>query len=133
MTKDRRTLEALVDLLDDLPLDDDAVKAEAEAMGIDFAAWAAEMEAADREDAARARNQKFAAAEASYRAETARFAKRSTEPRRAREEQIAIVKSLVARAPASVAMHFHKFEECDDDELAATIAKLRYLLDDDDS
>jgi hypothetical protein len=47
-------------------------------------------------------------------------------------DQMAIMKSLLARAPTNTAIHYHKFEEATADELAEMIRALRHLLGEDE-
>ena len=129
MSKLRPNIQGLVELLDDLALDDDLVRDEVAAMDLDVEAWATEMHAKEEATATAERARAYEAAQTAYREEAARFAQRAREPRRDKTAQLAVLRALVARAPAAVAVHFHKFESASEDELAAMIAKLRYLLD----
>lgn len=133
MSKLRPALQRLVDLLDDLPLDDDLVRDEMKSMNMDVDAWAAEVSAREAAAAAQERTAVFEAADSAYRDELSRFEARPVRPRLDKNAQLALLRKIVAKAPAGVAMHFHKFESASEEELAAVIDKLRYLLDDDES
>lgn len=127
MTKSKKQLDDLVDLLDDLPVDDDEAARAMAAHGIDANAWASEV-------AAMVRQKTFERWEAERQADLARRASlRQKEPIRGRESQLGIFRALVARAPEGFAMHFHKYEAAPDEELAEAIADLRELLGDDET
>lgn len=131
--KNRREIELLVAALDDVPDADEGDEA-VRRLGINVTSWTSDVRGRVARATADARRQRFEAAGASYEAELAALAKRHSEPSRSKEEQQRILRDLVARAPASAAnaVHFHKFEEATNEELAEMIRSLRHLLDEDD-
>lgn len=124
-SKTKKQLENVVDALDDVPIEPkDAAKVVAQ-LGIDVNRMAANLRA---KVAAAA----IADARAGYAREIERFERRKAEPKRPRAEQLVVMHALLAKAPQNVAMHFHKYEEASDDELAELIRSLRHLLDEDE-
>jgi hypothetical protein len=133
MTKTRKELEALNEALDDVPTDAADDRAVVEALGIDVEKMAAEMRAKIAEADRRDREERVAEARRAYAEEVEQLERRRIEAKPTREEQLAVFRSLVARAPAqAVAMHFHKYESATDDELAELIRALRHLLGEDE-
>jgi hypothetical protein len=133
MTKSRREIEALVDALDDVPIDAEHVREKVAELGIDVPAMAARIRAKIAAADAADRKKRFADASAEYTSAVERLASRRPEPKRERAAQEAIFKALVAKAPPqAVAMHFHRYESATEDELAEMIRVLRHLLGEDD-
>lgn len=134
-TNHRDKLNRLVDALDDETTHSgDAAEARetVKRLGIDVKDMAAKLRAkvaaADAED----RKQRFDDAAAAYAREVERLERRKAEPKRPRAEQLVVLQGLLARAPQSVAMHFHKYEAASDDELAELVRSLRHLLNEDE-
>lgn len=121
----KKQLEAVVDALDDVPIDPKDAQATVARLGIDVARMAGGLRA---KVAAAA----IAQARDDYAREVERFERRKTEPLRPRAEQLVVMQALLAKAPQSVAMHFLKYESASDDELAELIRSLRHLLNDDE-
>jgi hypothetical protein len=133
MSKRRREIEALVEVLDDVPIDQEHAREKVAELGIDVKSMAARMreKIADADAADRAK--RIQVARVAYQAEVDRLARRKPEPKRDRDAQIATFKALVAKAPpAAVGMHFHKYESATDEELAELVRTLRHLLGEDD-
>lgn len=132
-SKKRDEIHRIVEALDDVPLGEggDAAKR----LGIDVKKWAGAIRdriaVADRDDRAR----RFEAAQRAFSEDVARYDARSSEPRRSIEENRRIMRDLVARVPresGTATVHFHKFEEATEDELAEMIKALRHLLGEDE-
>lgn len=117
----KQQLEAVIEALDDAPIDPKDAQATVAKLGIDVTRMAAALRA---KVAAAA----IARARTDYAAEVERFERRKPEPRRPRTEQLVVMQALLAKAPTGVAMHFLKYEEASDDELAELIRSLRHLL-----
>lgn len=132
-SKDRREIELLVEALDGVP--DDAEGQEAvRRLGIDVKSWAAGMRARVASEVVDERKRRFATAGAAYEEDLAALGRRSAEPKRSKEEQQQLFRELMARIPpaAAASVHFHKFEEATDEELAEMILSVRHLLGEDD-
>jgi hypothetical protein len=122
-----------VEALDgDTPNEDEA-KEVVSRLEIDVASLAANIRNHLQNLKADERKSRFAEAEIAYKREQQMLGRRS-EPVRPRREQEVIIKSLIQQAgPNAVAAHFHKYEEANEEELAAMIASLRYLLGENES
>lgn len=97
-------------------------------LGIDVNDMAAKLRAKVAAADAADRKQRFDDAAAAYAHEVERLERRKAEPKRPRAEQLVVLQALLAKAPQSVAMHFHKYESASDDELAELVRSLRHLL-----
>jgi hypothetical protein len=130
-----RELELLVEALDDVPLDDDAVREANEKLGGDIGAFADKVRGMIADADARDRAARFQEARRSYAADLERFERRRLTPRGDRAEREATFRALIAKAPreAAVAMHFHKYESATDEELDELIRALRHLLGEDEA
>lgn len=134
--ENKRLLSLLADALDDAddPVDDAEAQAFTRRIGINVEALAASFRArvaaADAEDRAK----RFSEAQGAFEAESASYTTRPREPRRSLEAQRAELSRLAARIPkdAPVSMHYLKFDEATEDELAEMITALRHLLGDDE-
>lgn len=125
--KERREIELLIEALDDVP---DAAEGEeaVRRLGVDVKSWAASVRARVAGANAEMRKHHFARAAASYEKDLAALARRPAEQKRSRTEQQRILRDLVERAPSTASVHFHKFEEATEEELAEMIRTLRHLL-----
>lgn len=147
-TKSHERLNRLVEALEEDAIDAQEARDTVARLGIDVMDMAAKLRAtiaaasapnaepgastrAAATDAA-ARRQRFDEARRAYARELELFESRKAEPTRPRAEQLVVLQSLLARAPQSVAMHFHKYESASDDELAELVRSLRHLLDEPD-
>jgi len=133
--KGKKPIEALVEALDDVPLDEADAGNAAQRLGIDVKKWAGAIRqrvaAADESD----RAARFNEARRAYADDAARYDAKKPEPKRSVEEQRATMRALMARIPrasATAAVHFHKFEEATEEELAEMIKALRHLLNEDE-
>ena len=121
MKKTEHQIEALVEALDDTPL-------EGANHGVDIPALAGKLRgmvaAADRKD-------RFAAASLAYAEALARLEQTKHAAPAGRDAQLATMKKLIARVPQEqVAMHFLKYESASDEELAELVRALQHLLGD---
>lgn len=103
-------------------------------LGIDIKAMANDIrkkiEANDRHQA----KARFAASQLAYHQSLQQWSESPKEPIRPRVEQEAMLRDLLSRTgPHQVAAHFQKFEEAGDQELAAMIGALRFLLETEES
>jgi hypothetical protein len=123
-------IEGLMDVDEDELPSREQIHAEAKAHGIDFDAWAAQIErkvATHVEAERRVREEELTR---QREAAAARFAARAAEPLRPRDEQIAILHELLRRtAPEEVSLHFLKFKEATDEDLARMVGELRHLVE----
>lgn len=132
--KTRQKIEAVVDALDDAPIDDTLVKETVAKLGIDIKALASKVRLQVAKSDSKNRQERFADARAAYADEVERLEQRKIDRKLSREEQLVVFQALVARAPeGAVAAHFHKYESATDEELAELIRNLRHLLGDDES
>ena len=132
-SKERREIELLAEALDAVP--DDAEGHETvERLGIDVKSWAAGIRGRVAAAVADERRRRFAGATAAYKTDLEAYGRRSPEPKRSKERQQLLLRELIARVPPAEAasVHFHKFEEATDDELAEMIRAVRHLLGEDD-
>ena len=132
-SKERREIELLAEALDAVP--DDAEGHETvERLGIDVKSWAAGIRGRVAAAVADERRRRFAGATAAYETDLEAYGRRSPEPKRSKERQQLLLRELIARVPPAEAasVHFHKFEEATDDELAEMIRAVRHLLGEDD-
>jgi len=134
MSDPRNTGLAAIDAaLDDDPIEPDEARAAVRDLGIDVAKMAARVRARVSAADERDRRARFDDARRAYATEVERLAAREREPERPRGEQIAVLQALLARAGSrEVSMHFHKYDEATDDELAEMIRALRHLLEGDE-
>lgn len=135
-SKTRDQLQRVVEALEDEGVDAKEARDTAARLGIDVKDMAAKLRAKvnaslDATEAAE-RKQRIDDARTAYARELERLERRKAEPKRPRAEQLVVLQSLLARAPQSVAMHFHKYESASDDELAELVRSLRHLLDEPD-
>jgi hypothetical protein len=133
--KPKQDIEALIEALDDVPVDDADARDPVKRLGIDVKQWAGAIRqrvaAADESD----RAVRFAEARRAYAADAERYEAKKSEPRRSVEEQRATMRALMARIPresGAAVVHFHKFEEATEEELAEMIKALRHLLKEDE-
>jgi hypothetical protein len=132
--KKKDDIEALVEALDDVPVDEEEGRDAVKRLGIDVKKWAGALRqrvaAADETDRAR----RFDDARRVYREDAARYEAKKAEPKRSIDESRAVMRALMARVPregAAAVAHFHKFEEATEEELAEMIKALRHLLNED--
>jgi hypothetical protein len=137
-SKSRRELDALVDALDEAPIDEELARETVAKLGIDVKALAttlrtkvaqtvAQHDAIDRE-------KRIHEARKAYAIEIERLELRKRAAPATRDELLVTFQALLAKAPPNaVAMHFHKSESATDDELAELIRALQHLLDEDES
>jgi hypothetical protein len=132
-SKTKEQVEAVVDALDDVPIDPKDARETVTRLGVDVKSLAAglraKVAAADEAD----RKRTIEAARIAYAREIEQFERRKVEPLRPRAEQIVVLQALLAKAPQSVAVHFHKYESASDDELGELIRALRHLLNEDEA
>lgn len=129
-------IEALIEALDEEPIDDADGTEAVKRLGVNVKAWALDVRQriakADKVD----RSRQFDEARRVFREEATRYEGRRTEPTRSIAEQRAVLQQLMTRVPsnssATVAVHFHKFEEATPEELAEMIKALRHLLSEDE-
>lgn len=134
--ENKRLLSLLADALDDAddPVDDAEAQAFTRRIGLNVeslaASFRARIAAADADDRAK----RFAEAQRTFEAESASYAARPREPRRSLEAQRAELSRLRERIPqgSPASVHFLKFEEATEDEVAEMIKALRHLLGDDE-
>jgi hypothetical protein len=133
--KEKDDIRALVDALDDVPIDEQEGREAVKRLGIDVKKWAGAIRqrvaAADEGDRVR----RFDEARRAYREDAARYEAKEAEPKRSIEESRAVMRALIARVPREsgiAAAHFHKFEEATEEELAEMIKALRHLLNEDE-
>jgi hypothetical protein len=133
--KKKDDIEALIEALDDVPVDDQEGRDAVRRLGIDVKTWAGAIRqrvgAADEADRAR----RFDEARRAYKEDAARYDAKKAEPKRSIEESRAAMRALMARIPregAAAVAHFHKFEEATEEELAEMIKALRHLLNEDE-
>jgi len=124
-------IEALVEALDDVPVDEEEGRDAVKRLGIDVKKWAGALRqrvaAADESDRAR----RFDDARRAYKEDAARYEAKRAEAKRSIDESRALMRALMARVPregAAAVAHFHKFEEATEEELAEMIKALRHLL-----
>jgi hypothetical protein len=131
-SKTRTEIERLVEALDEVAVSDVEAQETVKRLGIDTKAWAGSVRAKITAAETARRQARFAQAEHDYRAEAKRLESQVSEPGRSVDEQRRRVKALIARAPreTTVSMHFHKFDEATEEELAEMIKSLRHLLGD---
>jgi hypothetical protein len=134
MTRSRREIEALVEALDDVPVDEADAKATVKALGIDVGALAATIRAKIAAADAADRERRYHEARKAYADEVERLERRRIAPEADREALRATFRSLMARVPAETraSAHFHKYEAASDEELVELIRALRHLLGEDD-
>lgn len=133
-TKDdpRRKLRHIVDALDDEPPSAEEAAEVVRALGADIPAIAARLRAKIAAAPATEEARKRAELRRAYERERA-AATTAAEPVRPRAEQLAIIRGLLARAgERAVALHYRKFDEATDEELADLVTTLRRLVADDD-
>jgi hypothetical protein len=133
MTKRKKELQAVVDALDEVPIDPADARATVKRLGIDVKSLAKDLRArvasADSADARR----RIDEARVAYAEEIERLERRKHEPARSRDEQLVVFRALLAKAPPeSVAVHFLKYASASDEELAELIRSLRHLLGEDE-
>lgn len=132
--KTRQKIEAVVDALDDAPIDDATARETVAKLGIDIRSLASKLRTQIAKADATDRKERFADARAAYADELERLEQRKIDRKPTREEQLVVFRGLIAKAPdGSVAAHFHKYEAATDDELAELIRGLRHLLGEDES
>jgi hypothetical protein len=131
-TKSRDQVKRLVEALEDESVDAKEARDTVARLGIDVKAMAAKLRAKVAAADAEERKQRIDDARAAYAREVEKLERRKAEPIRPRAEQLVVLSALLARAPQSVAMHFHKYESASDDELAELVRSLRHLLDEPD-
>ncbi|MFO0735153.1 MAG: hypothetical protein U0270_04705 [Labilithrix sp.] len=127
-TKSKEQLNRIVETLEEEAVDARGARDTVQRLGIDVKDMAAKLHArvAAADDAER--KKRIDEARGAYAKELERLERRKAEPKRPREEQLVVLQSLLARAPQSVAMHFHKYESATDEELAELVRSLRHLL-----
>ena len=126
---DAEVLKSVLDALDEEPPDADEGAEVVKRLGVDIPALAAKVRA--QIAAASEESSDHARLRREYEQAEARRAKREREPIRPRDEQIARIRELVARAgERRVAVHFRNLDEASDDELAEIATELAELLDD---
>lgn len=127
-TKSKEQLNRIVEALEEEAVDAREARDTVQRLGIDVKDMAAKLHArvAAADDAER--KKRIDEARGAYAKELERLERRKAEPKRPREEQLVVLQSLLARAPQSVAMHFHKYESATDEELAELVRSLRHLL-----
>lgn len=127
-------IEAVIEALDDVPVDEQEGRDAVKRLGIDVKKWAGAIRgrvaAADDAD----RSRRFDEARRAYREDSVRYSAEKSEPKRSIEESRAVMRSLIARIPreGAAVVHFHKFEEATEEELAEMIKALRHLLNEDE-
>ena len=135
MKKTRRDIEAVVEALDDLPIEPEEAALVVKSLGIDVKQLASKLRGAVTDADERDRKKRFEEASLAYAAELERLERIGRVERQAplppREVQLATMRQLLQRAPQqSVSMHFHKYETATDEELAELIRSLQHLLGD---
>jgi hypothetical protein len=133
--KEKDDIRALVEALDDVPIDEQEGRDAVKRLGIDVKKWAGAIRqrVASADGADRVR--RFDDARRAYREDAERYDAKKAEPKRSIEESRAVMRALIARVPresAAAAAHFHKFEEATEEELAEMIKALRHLLNEDE-
>ena len=133
--KKKDDIKALIEALDDVPVDEQEGRDAVKRLGIDVKKWAGAVRqrvaAADEADRAR----RFDDARQAYREDAARYDAKKAEPKRSIDESRGVMRALIARVPregAAAVAHFHKFEEATEEELAEMIKALRHLLNEDE-
>ena len=127
-TKTRDQLNRIVESLEDEAVDPKEARDAVARLGIDVKDMAAKLRAKVAATDDRERKQRIDDARTAYAKELERLERRKAEPKRPREEQLLVLQAMLARAPQSVAMHFHKYESASDEELAELVRSLRHLL-----
>lgn len=122
--------ERVIAALDAEPFDEADQRAAVADLGIDIDRLAARLGkfVADQDDVER--KARYAAAAAERKRELADFHAIAAAPKRSRNEHIAEIQSYIKRLPPEqVSLHFMKYEEATDDDLARLEAIARYLTE----
>lgn len=124
----RRSIDGLLDSLEEEPIDEQDGRESCAALGIDVEGFAKEtlalVKALEREE----RQRRFAEADARRLQETAALPTAGNSPLPSSAEMIATLRSLMAQAGPELSFHAMKFEEARPEELAEMIASVKHLL-----
>lgn len=134
MQKQREDADRIIAALDAEPMDDADGDIAVRALGIDVTKMAARLRkmVADHDEGAR--QERFAAAKRDRVSALADLHAADAPVVRPRQEQIRRIRSHVARLPPEqVSMHFMKFEEATDEDLARLEVLARHLVEPDGS
>ena len=122
--------QALVDAVLDGPVDDAESRAAVQELGIDVASLAtrlrAQVAAQDKHD----RAARLAQIERDRQAALSKLRAGELVEGASRQKMLTIMTNLIQQAGPSASIHYMKFEEATDEELAEMIRSLEYLLTD---
>ncbi|AKU97419.1 hypothetical protein AKJ09_04083 [Labilithrix luteola] len=133
MSKSRREIEALIEALDDAPIDEEQARETVSQLGIDVSELAGRLRMQVAQADARERETRIHEARKAYAAEVEALERRRISATQSRDEQLTMFRALLSKVPPQqVAVHFHKYESATDEELAELIRALRHLLGEDE-